>query len=403
MAILFAIYRRSVIIVFMAFTILNGSSNPQLGQDGEIDKQLEQIKAKQELARETYRQALTESQDTAIENYYREVNNNCDEALRLARFAKSEPVSLDARQFVIRTARGGPSDHSAQAYALLGENHFAAPLIGEFCVQMHWLSDFKESEELMRLVRRKHPMERERAYATYALGLLLKGRINQCLERDAKAVIDIQDGRELPKGLQGFDVAAATTEANDLFREVCSEYGDVEFDGKTMGEVTKGTLFGVEHLRIGSTIPEISGLDHDDQKHSLNDLRGRVVVLTFSGDWCGPCKAMYPQLRELREKYESKGLSVVSVVTDKTIDTLRQAIAEKDITWRCWWDGEDGKIVSRWGITAFPSIFVVDRKGIIRFKNVRDKPLEKAVQFLLDKTVDEQSHAPELRSVRGLK
>lgn len=384
MALLFAIYRRSTFLMFIALMAMNGSSSLSLGQDGNTEDQMEQIKARQELARDTYRQELTESQDMAVEKYIKAVNNNCDDALKLARHAISEAVSLDALQFVIRTARGGPSDHSAQAFALLGKHHFDAPLIGEFCVEMYWLSDFEESEELMRLVRRKHPLERERACATYALSLLLTRRINQRLESDANALIGIQDDSELPKVLQNIDVAKATTEATGLFRELCSNHSDIEFYGTTLGKASKGKLFGLEHLCIGSKIPEISGRDHADQPHSLNDLRGRIVVLTFSGDWCPPCKAMYPQLRELREQYESKGLSVVSVVTDKTIDTLRQAISEKNITWRCWWDGEDGEIVSTWGITAFPSIFVLDRRGVIRFMNVRGKPLEKAVQYLLE-------------------
>ena len=117
----------------------------------------------------------------------------------------------------------------------------------------------------------------------------------------------------------------------------------------------------------------------------MSDYRGKVVVLTFSGNWCGPCVAMYPQERALVAKLKDKPFALVSVNTDATVETLKKSIAAGEITWRCWYDGGlTGPITTRWGVLRFPSIFVLDKAGVIRFKDVRGQELDKAVATLLD-------------------
>jgi thiol-disulfide isomerase/thioredoxin len=114
-------------------------------------------------------------------------------------------------------------------------------------------------------------------------------------------------------------------------------------------------------------------------------LSGRgVVVLTFSGNWCGPCRGMYPQERKLVAELKDKPFALVSVDTDKDIATLRKSITTGEMTWRSWWDGgTDGPITTRWGVVSFPSIFVFDSWGVIRFKDVRGDDLDRAIADLL--------------------
>ena len=116
-----------------------------------------------------------------------------------------------------------------------------------------------------------------------------------------------------------------------------------------------------------------------------SEYRGKVVVLTFSGSWCGPCVGMYPHERELVTRLKGKPFALLSVSTDETVDTLKKAIRDATITWRCWYDGGvDGPITRRWGIESFPSIFVLDKAGTIRFKDVRGPDLDRAVDSLLE-------------------
>ena len=153
---------------------------------------------------------------------------------------------------------------------------------------------------------------------------------------------------------------------------------------RTLGVIASGELFAQRSLGVGKIAPEIEGTDHEGKGFKLSEFRGKVVVVTFSGNWCGPCRGMYPQERELLQKLKDKAFSMVSVNTDDDVASLKKSVISGDITWRCWWDGgTDGPITTRWGISAFPSIFVLDPSGVIRFKDVRGEDLDRAVATLL--------------------
>ena len=170
-----------------------------------------------------------------------------------------------------------------------------------------------------------------------------------------------------------------------LLERVASEFGDVREEGETrdLGKIVSGELFARRSLAVGQEVPEVEGADHEGETFKLSDFRGKVVVLTFSGNWCGPCVAMYPQERALVAKLKDKPFALVSVSTDADVETLRKSIASGEITWRCWWDGAGGPITTRWGISSFPSVFVIDKSGVIRFKDVRGEEMDKAVASLL--------------------
>jgi hypothetical protein len=53
------------------------------------------------------------------------------------------------------------------------------------------------------------------------------------------------------------------------------------------------------------------------------------------------------------------------------------------VTWPCIWDGPKGEIASRWNITEFPRNFVLDSKGIIRYRDLYGEDLVQAVEVLL--------------------
>ena len=48
-----------------------------------------------------------------------------------------------------------------------------------------------------------------------------------------------------------------------------------------------------------------------------------------------------------------------------------------------WYSGRKGGLVADWKVSAFPTIYVLDANGVIRFKNVRGKALDLAVDTLL--------------------
>lgn len=93
---------------------------------------------------------------------------------------------------------------------------------------------------------------------------------------------------------------------------------------------------------------------------------------------------MYPHERSLVKKLEGKPFVILGINSDPK-EHLKEVIKKEKMTWRSWWDGgdTDGPIQRAWNIHSYPTTFVLDAKGVIRFKDVRDDEMEKAVESLL--------------------
>ncbi len=93
---------------------------------------------------------------------------------------------------------------------------------------------------------------------------------------------------------------------------------------------------------------------------------------------------MYPHERSLVKRLESKPFALVGVNSDPK-DRLKRVLKKEKMTWRSWWDGGEpgGLIATKWNISGWPTIYVLDHKGVIRFKGPREEALDKAVDGLL--------------------
>ena len=95
---------------------------------------------------------------------------------------------------------------------------------------------------------------------------------------------------------------------------------------------------------------------------------------------------MYPHERSLVKKMEGKPFALIGVNSDPDREKLKKRLADEKITWRSFWNGPkgpEGPISKAWNVRGWPTIYLLDAKGVIRYKNVRDKQMEKAVDELL--------------------
>jgi hypothetical protein len=95
---------------------------------------------------------------------------------------------------------------------------------------------------------------------------------------------------------------------------------------------------------------------------------------------------MYPHERSLVKRLENKPFVLIGVNSDKDKDELKKAMEKEQITWRSFWDGGKigGPIATEWNVRGWPTIYVLDQKGVIRKKNVRGHDMDKAVDELLE-------------------
>ena len=145
----------------------------------------------------------------------------------------------------------------------------------------------------------------------------------------------------------------------------------------------------IADLTVGKAAPDIVGHDLDGAPLKLSDYRGKVVVLMFSGDWCGVCRAEYPYERLMLELYKNWPFALLTVQSDQSLAAAKQTKIDQRLDSRSWWDGggvknTEGPIATAWNVVGWPTTYVIDKTGVIRFVDLRREDLLKAVRQLVN-------------------
>jgi thiol-disulfide isomerase/thioredoxin len=106
--------------------------------------------------------------------------------------------------------------------------------------------------------------------------------------------------------------------------------------------------------------------DLEDGEHVLDALGGQVVLVNFWATWCPPCVKEIPSLQRLYARLRDRGFQVLAVDVGETAETVRTFAAPFEVTFPMLID-PDGVALKDWEVHGFPTSFVVDRAGHIRF------------------------------------
>jgi hypothetical protein len=93
---------------------------------------------------------------------------------------------------------------------------------------------------------------------------------------------------------------------------------------------------------------------------------------------------MYPHERSLVKRLADKPFALVGINSDSDREELKKTLEKESITWPSFWNGNtSGGIAKAWNVHSWPTIYILDHKGVIRFKNKRGPAMDKAVDALL--------------------
>lgn len=99
---------------------------------------------------------------------------------------------------------------------------------------------------------------------------------------------------------------------------------------------------------------------------------------------------MYPHERSLVEKYKNEPFAIIGVNSDKDLVALKKVREKENISWRSFWSGPEGTggpIPKAWNVRGWPTIYILDAKGVIRYKSMGSD--EKAIDHWLEKLIQE--------------
>ena len=93
---------------------------------------------------------------------------------------------------------------------------------------------------------------------------------------------------------------------------------------------------------------------------------------------------MLPHEKTLVERLKNEPFALIGINTDGDLDAYKARVKKENISWRNSWQGStSGPLCKAWGVRGYPTIYILDHKGVVRFRDKRGEEMDKAVDFLL--------------------
>ena len=147
----------------------------------------------------------------------------------------------------------------------------------------------------------------------------------------------------------------------------------------------------LEDRGIGRPAKDFSVTLIDGSELRLSSLKGQVTLIDFWATWCAPCKKELPNLRELYSDFHSKGFEIVSIGLDENdrMDQARAFIDENDLPWKLSLSGlgYEDEVASLYQVNGLPSVWLVDRDGVLQEQDLHGEALRTAVEQMVNGTI----------------
>jgi thiol-disulfide isomerase/thioredoxin len=126
----------------------------------------------------------------------------------------------------------------------------------------------------------------------------------------------------------------------------------------------------------------------DGRAVDLAKMRGKVVMIDFWASWCVPCMIELPKVKAAYEKLQPKGFEIVGINLDEEKADMERVLTKANLTWPQSFDGLawESPLVARFGITSIPTIWLLDKKGIVRDLNPANNLEDRVEKLLQEKT-----------------
>ena len=119
--------------------------------------------------------------------------------------------------------------------------------------------------------------------------------------------------------------------------------------------------------------------------YTLSAQKGRVVLVDFWSTSCPPCLEELPNISAIYQANKKKGLEVISISLDDSKEKLDSFLAAHPMPWNTVFSGKgwNDDTAKLYEILSIPAVWLVDKKGVLRYFDVRGEDLKAAVEKLL--------------------
>ena len=141
-----------------------------------------------------------------------------------------------------------------------------------------------------------------------------------------------------------------------------------------------------KNIKIGDTYADFSQNDIYGKSVSLSKFKGKVLLLEFWGSWCGPCREGNAELVKLYADFKNKGFEILGVAADTDKTQWLSAIQKDNLTWTNVTDfkGDKNKAALIYGVSYYPTNFLIDRAGTIIARDLTGEKLREKLKGVLN-------------------
>ena len=140
--------------------------------------------------------------------------------------------------------------------------------------------------------------------------------------------------------------------------------------------IMKESLYGLriqEQLNVvnsGDIAPNFSLEDINGSILSLDQFKGKTVLLDFGAAWCVPCVKNHPEIKRIYDKYHSKGMEIIGISFDNDKTIWKENVKKENLNWHHIYEGinnvgNEGSINKSYDVQPIPAYILIDTEGII--------------------------------------
>jgi len=141
-----------------------------------------------------------------------------------------------------------------------------------------------------------------------------------------------------------------------------------------------------KNIKVGDKYVDFTELNIEGKSVSLSDFNGKIVLLEFWGSWCTPCRKGNPELVKIYNEFKNRGFDILGVASDDKKEDWTEAVRKDGLTWQNVSDlkGDKNKAALIYGVSYYPTNFLIDRKGNIIARDLRGEELRNKLREILN-------------------